>query len=311
MAICKRCGEDCTCDTSHLKMSVLLFPLSDVRAYIYDINSWNEDMWGYHDMEHLHHHEGCEPVIDIIKDTEQSKIMYPFLYIPPVITDDLDKRPKYSVASPVLKIFGDIPNLGIHVLEMNEYYSTELPEGLFVYKIDDDSELGGENGLMMGDVITSIKRPKTESYPPQKWKRIHLDYEDEIDEERYKIRETRIKTISDMMGVLRRISKDETVIICVERGGKTCLIQTKIPHKTKLYSMFDNPRLYFDGIPDMFIMDKWLVVNQESNKTYIKDFLEIVSYVDRRELIIEIPDNISEMIDFEIDEKGNLNLIYE
>lgn len=167
-------------DKTNLKISKL-YSISDLKGYLYKKRSY-DNLWRYHDMEHLHDHKGtCEPEVIQVKNTEDDIERYPEITYS-ILDLKPDKPGKHDKFAPVSRVHGLAPDLGLEVIELSDYYSVgsgenKLTSGVFIYKVD-LSSVSYSVGLRVGDVITEIKRPQLEK-KPSSWKRCHLDYDED------------------------------------------------------------------------------------------------------------------------------------
>ena len=313
------------------------YSISDLRGYLYHTEpfSWLEGSWGYHCIEHWnqHHYDMCKPEIVRISDSEDDLERYTeILYN--IWTHDKNRRTKYDVFSPAVKIKSYIPNLGIEAIEMNEYYKVErkcekdgecaededctcfkYTSGLFIYKVETGSPCFFA-GFKTGDILRGISRPEIERIKPAKWKPLHLDYEDDYDGvegEHVQYRHYNIEKSADMMAILDMIYEDERLIFEIVRNGKEMEIEMNVPFHEMTTQVFNSPKIVIKRVGNLGIgSDGHMHINySDENDPTTKQYLRMKSGVDvdSHELWLEIPDTLIG-VDFYINEKGELYIEY-
>lgn len=305
-----------------------LYTIADLAAYLYKIQSWQEGLWRYHCIDHNHHYEGCEPEIIEIKNNpdeieKYTEILYHILCL------DTHKRTKYDVTSLVGKVVGHVPDLGIEVAEMSEYYNVgELTSGLFIYYVDPTKQAFMYD-FMEGDVLVGIQRPELEKRPVSYWNPQHLDYDadgNDIDrdysnknQEMTRVSGTKsnrrydIDSIRSLMDVFKIIGDGEKLIFEISRKGKMIYIEMEVPLYTKVVMKAYVPKIVIKTMPKMEIRDEsFLIRYKDETDPTTKKYLKMRAGVDlnTRDLYLEIPDTVIG-VTFYIDEKGNLIADYE
>lgn len=284
-----------------------LYHVSDLKGYLWR-KKFYDNLWRYHDPVYGHqtYVEHVQPPIHV-KDTTDDLIKYPEI-MNPRFPLNLYERDKYDVNSGVINIKGNLPALGIEVIQVTEYYHCgDLTCGLFIYLVEDNS-ISHESGLKVGDVITCVKRTEVEKLPPHKWDR-HVQKSSDT-YQAYKSYE--IKTIEDMMKVLRLLHPDEHVLMTINRNGHEMEFGMNVPFETKLYQRAEVPHVVVKTIPDMCIQDEYLMMRSRGEHDYIYDVFDLVEvHVDEdMNLAVEIPCTLTEY-EFDIDNNGNLIIEHE
>ena len=275
-----------------------LYSISDLKGYYYKLrSSWREDLWGYHDPEYGHSaYSEHVPNIIKVKNTQDDLERYPEI-MDNFVTHDPNKRTKFDVDSPVLNIVGNVPDMGIEVIEMTSYYHCgDLTEGLFVYYVESLSK-AFYAGFNVGDVITAVKRPEVEKIKVGD-KKVYRSYD--------------IKNVKDLMSILNVIRPNENLIFVISRNEQQIELNLSIPVKVKVYQRITNPKIVIKRCPDLYISDDGnLIMNWNENDYTSRVFNLISADVDNDlNLVMEVPDTLTGY-DFDIDENGNLVIYYE
>lgn len=261
-------------DKENIKLSKL-YSISDLKAYYYKIKNWKEGLWRYHDAVYGHQtYIDHDPNIIKVKDNEHDLERYPEIMYN-VYTDDLHKRTKYNVDSQVTNIKGSVPNIGMEVVELTNYYHCgDLTKGLFIYLVESLSS-AYYAGFNVGDVIIKIKRPEI----------AHKSYD--------------INCIRDLMSIFNNIHPDEQLIFIINRDGKELELNMSIPFKTKIYQRIISPKIVIKTCPDLDIIEGNLIIDYTEGDYIAKVFNLISADID-----LERDEN-GNIIKVKIDKSGN------
>lgn len=284
-----------------------LYSISDLKGYLWRRNMY-DNLWRYHsndpEINHQTYLKHETPIIKV-KDTQDDLERYSEI-MDNNICLETHKRTKYDVDSPVINIKGSIPDIGIEVVEVTDYYhSGDLTSGLFVYLIKPDS-VAYLAGIKEGDVIVKVKRPSVETCPPQLWDK-HVSSSQDKQMKSYEI-----KTIKDMMSLFNVIYPDEKLIFVINRNGNELELNMSIPFKITIYQRVEVPKVVIKKCPDMYMKNGYWYLEYKYENEYTKTVFNNISCdVDENMyLVLDTPDTLIGY-EFEIDDNGNLIVNYE
>lgn len=302
-----------------------LYYITDLKAFLWKERSYC-NLWRYHDFEYMynqgHPYNGKEPEIIRIYDTPDDLERYSEILYNMICKDHQGFNTVHDVAARVIKRVMKSPDLGLEVIQLNDYFSCKYSAdfiqttGLFVHRL----EQGGAcetAGLKEGDVIVSIQRPQLERVP-SKWKPQHLDYEDEnmynenVDPHTY-FRTFQIETVNDAMSFFKDVNENERLIFNIIRDAERMDVEVVVPFSPKLSARFENPKIVVKTIPKFEINNPELrIYYDDPNDPTDKVYLRMKGGVDisKGDLFLEIPDTMIG-VRFYIDENGNLAVDYE
>ena len=302
-----------------------LYYITDLKAFLWKKRDYC-NLWRYHDFEYMysqgHPYNVESPEIIRIYDTPDDLERYSEILYNMICKDHQGFNTVHDVAAMVIKRVVKSPDLGLEVIQLNDYYKCKYSEdfiqttGLFVFRIEKGSTCETA-GLMEGDVIVSIQRPELEKVP-SRWKPQHLDYEDEymynedVPAHAY-FRTFQIKTVDDAMSFFKNVHENERLIFNIIRDGERMDVEVVVPFTPKLSARFENPKVVVKTIPKFEINDTNLVIRYDDpNDPTDRVYLRMKGGVDIGEgdLFLEIPDTVIG-VRFYIDENGNLAVDYE
>lgn len=306
-----------------------LYSVSDTRGYYYKIRSYC-DLYRYHEIffmeQNGHPYNNKLPEIIHVQDTtEDLERYYEILYN--VLNLDVDKRTKYDVVAKITNTVGDVPDLGIEVMELTDFYHCgDLISGLFMYRVNYDSTAYWA-GFEEGDVIIKVKRPEVESKPSRAWKLNTFTVTCPtpgvvkiLDPSPRDFKTYEITTVDSLMNMFSWCRNNELVIFTVVRDGQEMTIPVNVPFKSKVIKRVNVPQIVIKTVPvfeidgGMMIMNQ-LDVNNDTNKVAQDNMNNLFNriHVDISgdgNLVMETPDTLNE-VDFYISNDGILYTRYD
>lgn len=311
-----------------LHPTLTLHTLSDKRGYFYKVRSYC-DLWRWHEFEFMfrngHPYNNRLPEIIEVGDNEEDLDRhYEILYN--ILNLDVHKRTKYDVVTRVTKTTGDVPDLGMELFELTDFYHCgDLTRGLFVYNVQFDSA-AYKAGLQEGDVIVSAMRPEVERKPSSLWDRntYHVTCPDpytcHIIKQEKGFKTYGISSVSELMKMFSWCRNNERVIFNIVRDNVEMSVEIIVPFRTVVIKRFDIPRIVVKTIPRFEVKDNslrmnyvkvWNETNQVANENMNDLFLGLTCDIDDTgNLVMDIPDNLNE-VDFYITKDGNLAARYD
>lgn len=266
-------------------------------GYMYLKNSYCK-LWGYHNTDYLHWRKDPEAFIrqhpfgtkypDLIhvKKTPLRDLRYPDLAGPDFIVPERKYRRRFTMFNPSIKLRRVLPKFGFEFVELsNELHVDGNYQGLFILSVVKNS-VEANAGLIQGDVIHHVSRPK-----------VKKTYE--------------IRTKLELYDVLDRMDEKEKMTLVVSRSGRDFEITFKPLRETQIIQKFSilkpvgepEPANYEIEDGDLYIWNKQYVRSSCADDNPFNDIVMEVD--DDMFLHVSLPKAIKDT-EFLIDNNGNL-----
>lgn len=305
-----------------------LYSITDKRGYFYKVASYC-DLWRYHDFEFMyqqgHPYNNREAEIVKVVNTDESLQQY-YEILFNLLCLDTDKRTRYDVVSRISITTGEVPDLGIDVLELTDFYHCgDLTRGLFVYHVNFDSTAYNAD-IREGDVIVSASRPEVELTPSSNWKKnmYTVTWKDDKNMEfidRPKTYKTYgISSVDEMMRMFSWCRNNERIIFNIIRDGVEIKVPVNVPLKKVAIKRFSSPQIVVKTIPRFDIRNNNLRMTMtevwnETNRVATQNMNELFSgltcqVTNDGQLVMDMPENLNN-VEFFFTEDGQLAVKYD